>query len=67
MEGAEDGKQPNIIDPITYSVEDRITKRAFELYVARGCQPGKALEDWLQAEREIKREEEAARQWKLSH
>jgi hypothetical protein len=33
--------------------EDEIARRAFEVYCARGGQPGSALEDWLQAEREL--------------
>ena len=32
---------------------ERIAKRAHELYEARGGTHGRALEDWLQAEREI--------------
>jgi Protein of unknown function (DUF2934) len=32
---------------------NRIARRALEIYEARGGQDGKALEDWLQAEREI--------------
>jgi small-conductance mechanosensitive channel len=31
----------------------RITTRAYELYVERGSRDGCALEDWLDAEREI--------------
>jgi hypothetical protein len=31
----------------------RIAQRAHEIYVARGGQQGKAMDDWLQAEREI--------------
>lgn len=31
----------------------RITTRAYELYVQRGCLDGSAMEDWLEAEREI--------------
>ena len=31
----------------------KIARRAHEIYEARGGQHGKALEDWLQAEREI--------------
>ena len=31
----------------------RITKRAYELYVQGGCREGRAVEDWLDAEREI--------------
>jgi len=33
--------------------DDEIARRAFEVYCARGGQPGSALEDWLQAEREL--------------
>ena len=32
---------------------NRISKRAYELYESRGGTHGFALEDWLQAEREI--------------
>lgn len=32
---------------------ERIARRAHELYEARGGTDGRALEDWLQAEREI--------------
>jgi hypothetical protein len=32
---------------------NRIALRAHEIYEARGGEQGKALEDWLQAEREI--------------
>lgn len=31
----------------------RIKRRAYELYVERGCREGCALEDWVDAEREI--------------
>jgi len=31
----------------------RIEGRAYELYVERGCREGCALEDWLDAEREM--------------
>ena len=40
---------------------NRIAKRAHELYEARGGRDGKDLDDWLQAEREIDDEIEAAR------
>ena len=35
------------------SREHEIRTRAYELYLARGAQPGRELEDWLQAEREL--------------
>jgi hypothetical protein len=31
----------------------RIARRAHEIYEARGGEHGKAMEDWLQAEREV--------------
>lgn len=31
----------------------RIARRAYELYATRGCRQGSALDDWLEAEREI--------------
>ncbi len=33
--------------------EHEIRGRAYELYIARGAQPGRELDDWLQAEREL--------------
>ena len=33
--------------------EHNIRTRAHELYLARGAQSGRELEDWLQAEREL--------------
>jgi hypothetical protein len=33
---------------------DAIAVRAYELYVARGCSEGCDLDDWLQAERELR-------------
>ncbi|MDF0664738.1 MAG: DUF2934 domain-containing protein [Nitrospira sp.] len=36
-------------------VQARITDRAYELYAERGYRQGYALDDWLEAEREILR------------
>ena len=33
---------------------DRCAQRAYELYLARGRQDGRDLEDWLTAERELR-------------
>ena len=33
--------------------EDKIRRRAYELYVERGGELGRDIEDWLQAEREL--------------
>ena len=30
-----------------------IRERAYELYESRGCEPGKAEQDWLRAEQDI--------------
>lgn len=40
--------------------EERIRRRAHELYVLRGNQSGSEFDDWLQAEEEIRRAEEEA-------
>jgi Protein of unknown function (DUF2934) len=37
------------------SVTELIRKRAYEFFEERGREPGQDLEDWLQAELEIKR------------
>jgi HSP20 family molecular chaperone IbpA len=36
-------------------LNERVACRSFELYKRRGCEPGRELEDWLQAELEILR------------
>lgn len=33
--------------------EERVRRRAYELYLRRGNQPGSEMDDWLQAEAEI--------------
>ena len=35
--------------------DEEIRRRAYEIYLERGEQPGCELDDWLQAERELKR------------
>jgi hypothetical protein len=41
-----DARQPEVL-------QERIEKRAYELYEARGATPGHELEDWTKAEAEI--------------
>ena len=41
--------QPPKRDPLT----EAIAERAYELFLARGAEPGHDLDDWLRAEREI--------------
>lgn len=40
----------------THPTEDQIRQRAYEIHQARGGAPGQELDDWLQAERELKQE-----------
>jgi hypothetical protein len=42
------------------SLDERVRRRAYELYVARGNESGSELDNWLQAEEEIQRAEEQA-------
>ena len=39
-------------------LEERLQQRAYELYVLRGNESGSELDDWLQAEDEIRDAEE---------
>ncbi|NWF73005.1 MAG: DUF2934 domain-containing protein [Nitrospirae bacterium] len=39
--------------PNSAETQDRIALRAYALYVQRGRQEGRALEDWVKAEREL--------------
>ena len=32
---------------------DDIARHAYDLYLARGCEPGHDVDDWVQAEREL--------------
>lgn len=42
----------------TLPLQERIERRAYELYVQRGNQSGSELDDWLQAEEEVRGLEE---------
>jgi hypothetical protein len=33
--------------------DEKIRRRAYQIYVERGENPGRELDDWLQAEREV--------------
>jgi hypothetical protein len=41
------------IPSVLQSVNERISRRAHEIFVERGCTEGHSLEDWLDAEREL--------------
>lgn len=34
--------------------EEQIRQRAYEIYLARGCEDGHDREDWIEADRELK-------------
>lgn len=48
-------KEPVHSQPVSSQddVQARITNRAYELYVERGYRQGCALDDWLEAQREV--------------
>jgi NADPH:quinone reductase-like Zn-dependent oxidoreductase len=48
--GAETQEQDRLLDSTR---GDKIRRRAYEIYLERGSEPGRELEDWLQAEREL--------------
>ena len=52
-------KQPFVSQPVSPcdDVQARIAKRAYEIHAQRGYRYGYALEDWLEAEREVLGEE----------
>jgi Protein of unknown function (DUF2934) len=42
------------------SLQEKIRRRTYELYLQRGSQSGSELDDWLRAEAEILRAQDAA-------
>ena len=44
----------------TLPLEGRLRRRAYELYLKRGSEPGSELNDWLQAEEDMRRAKEEA-------
>jgi hypothetical protein len=51
-----DGKMTPPAPPARAS-EAQIAERAYQLYCARGCQDGSDVDDWLQAENDLRRDE----------
>ena len=41
-------------NPTARMADSEIARRAYDLYLARGCAHGHDVEDWLQAERELR-------------
>jgi hypothetical protein len=50
----EGAAKPPVSQPAAVTANSDIARRAYELYLARGCRHGHDLEDWVQAERELK-------------
>lgn len=55
QESAVSEKEPVHCQPVSPcdDLQARITTRAYELYMDHGYRHGRALDDWLEAEREI--------------
>ena len=45
---------PDTVGDPTVCLLHLIQKRAYEIYEARGGEPGREMEDWLKAENEVK-------------
>jgi len=50
-------REPVIETPRSEVTGEEIRQRAYEIYPARGATPGFELDDWLQAERELRSKE----------
>ena len=50
-------QEPVIETPRRQVTDEEIRQRAYEIYLARGATPGLELDDWLQAERELRSSE----------
>jgi hypothetical protein len=50
---ADDREPKSLAQPATVTGDD-IAHRAYDLYLARGCEDGHDVEDWLQAESELR-------------
>jgi Protein of unknown function (DUF2934) len=56
------GNQANQSSPAEdHPNQKEVARRAYELYEARGGEPGRELEDWLNAERDLNKESQAVR------
>jgi hypothetical protein len=51
---AADRTAKSAVHPTTVTNGD-VARRAYDLYLERGCEHGRDVEDWLQAERELRR------------
>jgi len=49
--------EPAKVTPRRAVTDEEIRQRAYEIYLSRGGAPGSELDDWLQAERELRLKE----------
>ena len=54
---AADRAPKSLAQPATVTNSD-VARRAYDLYLARGCEHGHDVDDWLQAERELQSDPE---------
>jgi Protein of unknown function (DUF2934) len=52
---AADRARKVVTDGAANVTEHDIARRAYDLYLGRGCEDGHDVEDWFQAERELRR------------
>jgi hypothetical protein len=48
------GQKATKFDPPVIVTDEQVRRRAHEIYLARGGKPGNPIQDWLQAEKELK-------------
>ena len=48
------GSSPKSLAQPATVADSEIARRAYDRYLARGCEAGRDVEDWLQAERELR-------------
>jgi hypothetical protein len=56
MQHAHKTPHPGLVATIMLTHED-ISKRAYEIYVEKGCRQGQSEQNWLQAEQELKNQQ----------
>ncbi|HWC95891.1 MAG TPA: DUF2934 domain-containing protein [Candidatus Sulfopaludibacter sp.] len=49
-----------LVAPDKLPIEERVRQRAYEIYMQRGGQDGSDMDDWFQAEDEIRQAEEGS-------
>lgn len=56
----EHGMAASLTLALQHPTREQIEQRAYEIFAARGGDPGRELDDWLQAERELREQSPAA-------